>query len=78
MQDLNNWNRQFWDKLANDERFYMEKDSPDCVNKVPHEGLVIKREDMVSRAWKLKTFYFLNKTEQPLLSTETPNMEDLN
>lgn len=77
MQDLNNWNRQFWDKLANDVRFYMEKDSPDCVNKVPHEGLVIKREDMVSRAWKLKTFRFLNKEMQALDAGES-NIEDEN
>ena len=29
-------------------RFYMEKDSPHCVNKVPHEGLVIKLDDGVT------------------------------
>ena len=70
------WSEAFMDKLANDERFYMEKNSPDCINKVPHEGLVIKKEDMRSRAWKLKCFKFLNK-EQEELDKGEENIEDL-
>lgn len=54
----------------------MEKNSPDCVNKVPHEGLVIKKDDMIARAWKLKCFAFLNK-EQKELDAGEENIEDL-
>lgn len=72
----NHWNENFIETLANDERFYMEKNSPDCVNKVPHEGLVIKKDDMIARAWKLKCFAFLNK-EQKELDAGEENIEDL-
>lgn len=34
------------EKLANDAQFYMERTSPSCDNKVPHEGIVIKIENM--------------------------------
>lgn len=70
------WSENFMERLANDERFYMEKNSPDCNNKVPHEGVVIKKEDMRSRAWKLKCFAFLNK-EQTELDKGEENIEDL-
>lgn len=72
----NHWNENFIERLANDERFYMEQNSPDCVNKVPHEGVVIKIEDMIPRAWKLKCFAFLNKEQKELDSGEE-NIEDL-
>lgn len=70
------WNENFIEALAADENFYMEKNSPDCVNKVPHEGVVIKIEDMIPRAWKLKCFAFLNK-EQAELDKGEENIEDL-
>ena len=70
-----NWNTNFWERLANDKNFYMECDSPDCNNKVPHEGLVIKKEDMRSRAWKLKCFAFLNQEQKELDAGES-NIED--
>ena len=46
------WTENFFEKLAND--FYMEQDSPSCNNKVPHEGLVIKKENMArnKRFWE--------------------------
>lgn len=72
----NNWNENFIESLANDERFYMEKNSPDCVNKVPHEGIVLKKEDMISRAWKLKCFRFIQGESAELDAGET-NIEDL-
>jgi hypothetical protein len=50
----------------------MEQSSPDCVNNVPHEGIVIKTEKMRSEAWKLKCFAFL----QGELKDETVNIED--
>ena len=70
------WAENFIEALANDSRFYMEMNSPDCKNKVPHEGLVIKKEDMCSRAWKLKCFAFLNG-EQKELDAGEENIEDL-
>lgn len=70
------WDEKFIETLADDARFYMEKNSPDCKNKVPHEGLVIKKEDMRSRAWKLKCFKFINKEQEELDKGEA-NIEDL-
>ena len=72
-----NWTDTFWDTMANDKNFYMECNSPSCVNKVPHEGLVIKKEDMKSRAWKLKTFYFI-RGESADLDAGVSNIEDEN
>ena len=69
------WTENFMDKLANDKRFFMEMDSPDCSNKVPHEGIVIKRENMISEAFKLKCFKFLGKEQEALDRGET-NIED--
>ena len=57
------WTKKFLDKLSNDKRFYMECKSPSCVNKVPHEGIVIKKEDMIGHAWKLKCFKFLDMSQ---------------
>ena len=48
-----NWGLNFIESLANDKRFYMEMDSPECNNKVPHEGIVIRVEDMKPKAVKL-------------------------
>jgi hypothetical protein len=54
------WNENFLSKLANDKKLYMECNSPTCDNKVPHEGIVIKIENMKSEAFKLKCFKFLD------------------
>lgn len=54
------WNENFLSKLANEKKFYMECNSPTCDNKVPHEGIVIKIENMKSEAFKLKCFKFLD------------------
>lgn len=69
------WNENFLNRLANDGTFNMEKNSPECKNKVPHEGVVIKIEDGMSRAFKLKCFKFLNK-EQEALDKGEENIED--
>ena len=71
------WQENFIDKLANDKNFYMEMNSPDCSNKVPHEGIVIKKEDMIPAATKLKCWAFLNK-EQVALDAGEDNIEDNN
>ena len=66
------WCDKFIEAMANDPRFYMEQQSPDCANNVPHEGIVIKTEKMRSEAFKLKCFAFL----QGELKDETVNIED--
>ena len=71
------WSENFISKLANDKRFYMEMNSPSCINKVPHEGVVIKSENMRSEAFKLKCFAFLDKEGKALDKGET-NIEDEN
>lgn len=79
--DLNtevNWSEKFIERLASDKNFYMEMNSPHCVNNVPHEGLVIKIDNMRSAAFKLKCFAFLGKIEQPELDKGVCNIEDLN
>lgn len=76
--DLNfdeHWNENFLQKLANDKEFYMECYSPTCANKVPHEGIVIKMENMKSEAFKLKCFKFLDKEGKALDAGEV-NIED--
>ncbi len=72
------FNENFIERLSNDKSFYMECDSPECVNKVPHEGVVIKKDNMESSAFKLKCFNFLNKTEQASLDKGESNIEDEN
>ena len=71
------WSENFISKLANDKRFYMEMNSPTCINKVPHEGVVIKSENMRSEAFKLKCFAFLDKEGKALDKGES-NIEDEN
>ena len=60
----NHWNENFIQALSNDKRFYMEMDSPTCNNRVPHEGIVIRNENMKSEAFKLKCFKFLDKSQR--------------
>ena len=71
------WNENFLQRLANDPQFFMEQDSPTCDNKVPHEGIVIKVENMKSEAFKLKCFKFLDKEGKALDKGEA-NIEDEN
>lgn len=69
------WCENFLERLANDKNFFMEQDSPDCSNKVPHEGIVIKKEDGIAHAWKLKTFAFLQGEQKDADKGES-NIED--
>lgn len=70
-----NYGENFISALADDERFFMEMNSPDCTNNVPQEGIVIKKEDGIAHAWKLKTFAFMNR-EQKELDKGVENVED--
>lgn len=62
----NHWNENFMARLASDPNFYMEMNSPTCNNDVPHEGIVIKIENFLSEAYKLKCFKFLEKETKAL------------
>lgn len=69
------FSKNFMLALANDKSFHMEENSPECNNKVPHEGIVIRKESMRPEAWKVKCFKFLGKEQEALLSGED-NIED--
>lgn len=59
------WSTKFCMRIKEDkEHFYMELDSPDCRNAVPHEGVVIKNDDGKSAAYKVKCFKFLNREDE--------------
>lgn len=60
------WNENFLQRLASDKNFFMECESPTCNNKVPHEGLVIKIENSLSEAYKLKCIKFLESESKSL------------
>lgn len=77
VHEVDTWNDSFLQKLANDKDFYMECNSPICINEVPHEGIVIKIENMKSEAFKLKCFRFLDKEGKSLDKGES-NIEDEN
>ena len=72
------WTENFLARLADDKNFYMELDSPDCSNKVPHEGIVIKKENMVSEAWKLKSFKFLHGVDEKNADLGIEDIESVN
>lgn len=74
--DAEDYGQQYIDHLADDKRFNMEMRSPECNNNVWQEGIVIKKEDMQSRAWKLKCFNFIRQ-EAADLDAGISNIEDL-
>lgn len=74
--DAEDYGQQFIDHLADDKRFYMEMNSPDCQNRVPAEGIVLKKEDMLSRGWKLKSFAFICQEDKDQ-ENGLENIEDL-
>lgn len=67
-----NWNQSFLAKLEED---HLEKDCYMCVNKVPAEGIVVRKESAFDyEAYKLKSFAFL-KLEDESLDKEEENIE---
>ena len=60
----------FVEQLGKNKIFNMECLSPTCNNKVPHEGVVIKKENFVSEAFKLKCVKFLEGESKQLDSGE--------
>lgn len=61
VQTTNHWNENILQKLMNDkEHFGMEELEPICKNKVPREGIVIRKDnDPLKQAFKLKCKRFL-------------------
>lgn len=58
----NHWHENFLERLKNDKKFGMEEDEIMCRNKVPREGVVIRKvDDPVAEAFKLKCLKFLGK-----------------
>lgn len=58
------WATQFCRKLKEDkDKFFMELNSPDCLNIVPHEGIVVKIDDGKQAAYKVKSQLFLRKED---------------
>ena len=51
------WHNNLLERMKNDKTlFLMEENEPLCKNKVPREGIVIrKQKDIFARAWKLKS-----------------------
>lgn len=72
----NHWNENFLDLLMKDKRFYMELQSPRCINKAPHEGIVIRNESLNIDVYKLKCFAFLEKERVALDKGEFDIEED--
>ena len=69
----NHWNENFLNNLSKDKNFHMEMKSPDCNNKVPHEGVVLRIGN--KNAYKLKCLSFLSH-ELKELDEGVSNIED--
>ena len=74
----NHWCENFLERLANDKNFFMEERSPECANNVPHEGVVIRVENNVARAFKLKCFKFLQGVDERNADLGIEDMESVN
>jgi len=61
------WNESFLEKLTEE---YLEKDCDLCVNKVPAEGIVIRRETFDIDVYKHKSFRFFEQETKQLDSGE--------
>lgn len=67
------WHELFMRRL---EKEYTEKNCFMCVNKVPEEGIILRKENFVNyTAYKLKSFAFLEQ-EDKLLDLKISNIED--
>ena len=61
--------------LSELQKKYLEKDCDMCKNKVPDEGIVIRKEGLLLDAYKLKSFRFLEH-ETKELDMGIVSMED--
>lgn len=66
-QDSRSFGVKFIETISKEGAFNrMELRSPDCKKSVPHEGLVIRIEDMHSCAYKVKCFNFIQKESESI------------
>ena len=68
----NHWHENILEKLKNDKkRFYMECNDPDCKQKVPFEGFVLRiTQDPNIQAFKLKSQKFFEREKKAIDSNE--------
>lgn len=73
--DVESWRNDFLKEL---EQLYNEKDCFMCNNKVPEEGIVLRKESLFNcESYKLKSFRFL-EYETKQLDNNTINIEEIN
>jgi hypothetical protein len=73
--DADQWRNEFLARLSNDSNFYMNENSPDCNNTVPHEGLVLRFENKPhQKALKIKCDKFY-EYESKMLDTLNETLE---
>ncbi len=71
----NHWHENVLELMKNEKQWGMEENEPMCNNKVPREGVVIRKaNDPVSEAWKLKTDAFKFR-EAKLVDSGEADME---
>lgn len=75
----NHWNENFLEKL---QETYLEKDCPRCVNKVPDEGIILRKDASLNfDVYKLKSFRFLKGETEDLdagvVDMETQESEEV-
>ena len=55
----NHWHENLLERMKNEKAWFMEENEPLCTNKVPREGVVIRKNgDVLKEAFKLKTMKF--------------------
>lgn len=57
------WQEEFLNKI---QKQYLEKDDPLCINKVPDEGIVLRKETLDIDVFKCKSFRFFEKETKDL------------
>lgn len=62
-EDINVWREGFLGKISQN---YFQENDPECVNKVPAEGVVIRIENGKPEAYKFKSFLFLEQESKQL------------
>ena len=59
LDQTNHWHENLLERMKNDKTWHMEENEPLCRNKVPREGVVIRKNgDVLKEAFKLKTMKF--------------------
>jgi len=66
-EDIDVWRQAFLNKISQN---YFEENDPECFNKVPAEGVVIRIENGIPEAYKFKSFLFLEQESKQLDSEQ--------